>query len=238
MDNQRYQEMEEEISLSELYAIVKPFILHIILVSIVFALVSLIITKTLIKPTYESSATIIVNNKKEDSNTSISTDEINSAKNLAAVYSIIIKSDAVIEPVIETNNFDITQDQLSKKVSVSPVNNTQVIKISVQDRDPEMARRYTNEIIKVAPEVIVDMVEAGSSKVVSYPKVSLTPVSPNIKMNILVAGMLGFMLSLGFVFTRYLLDKTFKNPDELEKTLGVPVLGVIPSFESVRRSGK
>ncbi len=193
-------EQENEISLSELFAIVKPFFVHIILVSIVFALVSFLVTKTLIKPVYESSATIIVNNRKDDSNNAISTDEINSAKNLASVYSIIIKSDAVMEPIIEENGFEITNSELSKKVSVSPVDNTQVIKISVKDTDPELARVYANEIIKVAPEVIVDMVEAGSSKVVSYPKIATSPISPNVKMNVLVAGMLGFMLSLGIVF--------------------------------------
>lgn len=231
MNTNRYTN-EEEISLSELFGIVKPYLIHIVLISIVFSLLSFIVTKALIKPVYESSATVIVNNRKNESQ-SITSDEINSARNLASVYGIVIKSNAVMEPVVEVMNTDITMDALSKKVSVSSVDNTQVIKISVKDTDPVLAREYTNEIIKVAPDIIVDMVEAGSVKVVSYPQISNSPISPNTKMNVLVAGMLGFMLSIGFVFVRYLLDKTFRSPQMVEDYLQLPIIGVIPNIESV-----
>ena len=232
MNNNQYTN-EEEISLSELYGIVKPYLVHIVLISIIFSLMSFIITKTLIKPIYESSATIIVNNRR-DENQFISSDELNSARNLASVYGIVITSNAVMEPVINELEVDLTMDQLSKKVSVTPVDNTQVIKISVKDQDPELARVYTNEIIKVAPDIMVEMVEAGSVKVVSYPQEPTAPISPNVKMNVLVAGMLGFMLSIGFVFMRFLLDKTFRNAESVENTLGIPVIGVIPNLTSVK----
>ncbi len=231
MNTNRYTN-EEEISLSELFGIVKPYLIHIVLISIVFSLLSFIVTKALIKPVYESSATVIVNNRKNESQ-SITSDEINSARNLASVYGIVIKSNAVMEPVVEVMNTDITMDALSKQVTVSSVDNTQVIKISVKDTDPVLAREYTNEIIKVAPDIIVDMVEAGSVKVVSYPQISNSPISPNTKMNVLVAGMLGFMLSIGFVFVRYLLDKTFRSPQMIEDYLELPIIGVIPNIESV-----
>ena len=208
--NTNQQNYEEEISLSELYGIVKPYLIHILLISIIFSLLSFIFTKSFVKPVYESSATVIVNNRREE-NQFVSTDELNSARNLASVYGIVITSNAVMEPVVNELGADITMEQLSKKVSVSPVDNTQVIKISVKDTNPELARVYTNEIIKVAPDILMEMVEAGSVKVVSYPQEPTTPISPNTKMNVLVAGMLGFMLSVGVVFMRFLLDKTFRK---------------------------
>lgn len=232
MDTKQYTN-EEEISLAELFGIIKPYLIHIILISVIFSLLSFIFTKVLIDPVYESSATVIVNNRKDEGQ-SITSDEINSARNLASVYGIVIKSNAVMEPVVEAVNADITMDALTKKVSVSSVDNTQVIKISVKDTDPNLAREYTNEIIKVAPDIIVDMVEAGSVKVVSYPQTPTSPISPNTKMNVLVAGMLGFMVSVGFVFMRFLMDKTFRSPDSVEASLDIPVLGVIPNVESVK----
>lgn len=224
---------EEEISLSELYGIIKPYIIHTILIGIIFALASFLVTKILIDPVYESETTLIVNNRRTDEST-ITSDEIRSAATLADVYGIIIKSNAVMEPVVESINADLTMDQLKRKVSVSSVNNTQVIKISVKDTDPILARDLANEIIKIAPDIIVDMVEAGSAKVVSYPEVPEHAVSPNTKMNILVAGMLGVMLSVGFVFLRFILDKTFRNSQEIENYLGIPVIGVIPNIDSVK----
>lgn len=231
--NTNYHNQEEEISLSELFGVVKPYIVHIVLVSVIFALVSFIFTKTLIDPVYESTATIIVNNRKTEGQ-SITSDEINSARNLASVYSIVIKSNAVMEPVIQSMNSDITMEALSKKVSVSSMDNTQVMKITVKDTDPLLAQKYNNEILKFAPDIMVDMVEAGSVKIVSYPQVSENPISPNTKMNVLVAGMLGFMLSVGFVFIRFLMDKSFRNPKAVEDYLNIPVLGVIPNVDSVK----
>ncbi len=231
--NTNYNQNEEEISLSELFSIVKPYVLHILIVSVVFSLLSFGFTKLLVKPVYESNATLIVNNRKDEAQ-NITSDEINSARNLASVYSIVIKSNAVMEPVIKSMDTDITMEELSSKITVSSVDNTQVLKISVKDTNKELAQQYTSGIIKVAPSIMVDMVEAGSVKIISEPEIPNSPISPNVKMNVLVAGMLGFMLSIGVVFIRYIMDKTYKNPRELEADLEIAVLGVIPNFESVR----
>ncbi len=223
-----------ELGINDYFNIIKPYIIHMILISLIFSMSSYILTHLLVKPVYQSSATVIVNNRR-DEGAAITGDEINSAKNLASVYSIIIKSNAVMEPVIDELGVDLTNQALSSKVSVSAVDNTQVIKITASDTDNVMARNYVNGILKIAPSIIVEKVEAGSVKVVSYPQVSTNPVSPNIKMNVLIAGFFGLMLSIAFVLIRYLLDRTFKNPKEIEMYLDIPVLGVIPDYESVSR---
>lgn len=231
--NTNYTHNEEEISLSDIFGILKPYLLHIVLLTVIFAMVSFVFTKTMIDPVYQSSATLIVNNRRDEGQ-SVTNDELNSARGLASVYSIVIKSNAVMEPVVKNLDSGITMDELSRKITVSSVDNTQVIRISVKDTDKEKAQVYTNEIIKVAPEILVDMVEAGSVKVMSYPQIANSPISPNTKMNVLVAGMLGFMLSVGIVLVRYLMDKTVRSTRDVETYLGVPVLGVIPNYESVR----
>ena len=82
--------------------------------------------------------------------------------------------------------------------------------------------------------IILPNVTIGKNSVVAAGAV----VTKDVPDNVLVAGMLGFMLSLGIVFVRYLLDKTFKAPNEIERELNIPVLGVIPNYDSVRRAGK
>lgn len=228
-------EKNDEISIADLYGYVKSYIVYIVLISIIFGLGGYLYTKLMVKPVYESSATLIVNNRKDEGSSSITNDEINSAKNLANVYGIIIKSDAVMQPVVTLTESTLTSQALARKVTVTAVNNTQIIKVSVRDTNPEKARLYANEIINIAPEIIVDMVEVGSAKVVSYPQVPTSPVSPNTRMNVLIAGVMGLLLSSGFVVLRQLLDKTFKSVDDIEDELGVPVIGVIPNVDSVRR---
>ena len=229
---------EEEISLSELFEIVKPNLVYIILFSIILGLGSFLVTKLASEPIYQSEATMLGNNRRDDASGNITSDEINSARNLASVYSIIIKSDAVMIPVLDSLNLDMLPSQLASKVSVSAVDNTQVMRVSVKDTEPELAQLINQEILNVAPDIIVDMVEAGSARIVSYPQIPVNPISPNLKMNVLVATMLGFMLSTGFVFVRHLMDKTFRTEKDIENQLGIPVIGVIPNVQSVKKGGK
>ena len=50
-------------------------------------------------------------------------------------------------------------------------------------------------------------------------------------MNIAIAFLLGLMVSLGLVFLLEYLDNTYKNKEQLEKELDIPVLGVIPDVD-------
>ena len=52
-------------------------------------------------------------------------------------------------------------------------------------------------------------------------------------MNIAIAFLLGLMVSVGLVFLLEYLDNTYKNKDQLEKDLGIPVLGAIPDVDMV-----
>ena len=47
-------------------------------------------------------------------------------------------------------------------------------------------------------------------------------------MNIAIAFILGMMVGFGIVFLLEYLDNTYKNKEQLEKDLDIPVLGVIP----------
>lgn len=232
MDNQA-QQFDDEIELSELFNILKRNIKLISITALVFTVVGFLFTFFMIKPQYESQATVIVNNRR-DENTSITNEELNSAQNLASVYSIIIKSDTVLDQVIDNLNLDATAKELSSKVTVSAVNNSQVMKISTKDFSPEEAYAITNEVVNIAPDIIIEMVEAGSVKVISNASLSENKVSPNLKMNVLISFVLGAMVSVGYVFVKHMLDNTFKSESDIEKILELPVLGIIPNVESAR----
>ncbi len=138
----------------------------------------------------------------------------------------------MLQPVIQKLNLAEDYEELVEKVSVKDVNNTQVMRIFVQDPNAEKAKAVTDEIVEVAPDVIMDSVEAGSVKVISYPTISQKPVSPNIKKNTALAAMVGIALMFGVALIRYLGDNTFKTETDIQQQLGLPILGVIPTTES------
>ena len=59
------------------------------------------------------------------------------------------------------------------------------------------------------------------------------PVSPNKKLNILIAFVLGLMVSIGLSLLLEFIDNTFKSKNQLEEVLDLPVLSTIPEFDSI-----
>jgi capsular polysaccharide biosynthesis protein len=59
------------------------------------------------------------------------------------------------------------------------------------------------------------------------------PVKPNKKLNIAIAFVLGLMVAVALAFILEHLDNTLKEPEDVEKHLGLPVLGSIPELSTV-----
>ncbi len=130
----------------------------------------------------------------------------------------------------------MTYAQLQSMVSVSPVNNTQVMEIKVKSTNPAQAKQVLEQILIETPSKIIETVEAGSVKTIEGTYLSDGPVSPNKRMNTLIAGVLGILAAVFIVVVRFLLDNTYKTELDIQNDLGLPVLGVIPSVETSGKS--
>lgn len=226
MDN----EENEVIDLTEILSAVRQHLLELIFVTLAAALVGFMASKFLMTPKYDSSALMIVNTR-QDVNANVTSDQINSATKLVSTYSIIIKSDTVLQQVIDNLGLNLTYAQLNKRVTVAAVDDTQVMKITVQSDSPEWARQVCEQIITVAPDVIKEAVEAGSVKVISNPSLATEPVSPNIKKNTMLAAVVGFVLVIGIIVLQVLLDNKINTEEDVTKYLDMTVLGVIPQYD-------
>lgn len=226
MDN----EENEVIDLTEILSAVRQHLLELIFVTLVAALVGFTASKFLMNPKYDSSALMIVNTR-QDVNANVTSDQINSATKLVSTYSIIIKSDTVLQQVIDNLGLNLTYAKLNKRVTVAAVDDTQVMKITVQSDSPEWARQVCEQIITVAPDVIKEAVEAGSVKVISNASLATEPFSPNIMKNTMLAAAVGFVLVIGIIVLQVLLDNKINTEEDVTKYLDMTVLGVIPQYD-------
>ena len=226
MDN----EENEVIDLTEILSAVRQHLLELIFVTLAAALVGFTASKFLMNPKYDSSALMIVNTR-QDVNANVTSDQINSATKLVSTYSIIIKSDTVLQQVIDNLGLNLTYAKLNKRVTVAAVDDTQVMKITVQSDSPEWARQVCEQIITVAPDVIKEAVEAGSVKVISNPSLATEPVSPNIMKNTMLAAAVGFVLVIGIIVLQVVVDNKINTEEDVTKYLDMTVLGVIPQYD-------
>lgn len=201
---------------------------HLIIVSTVIAAVAgWAVASFLVPPQYEASVNMIVN-ARTDIAENITNDSISSAQNLVDTYAIIIKSNLVLNDVIDELNLKLTYEELYEQVSVSAVNNTQVMEITVRSGSLQEAKEIVETISDIAPEVVADAVEAGSCKVISQVNASEKPVFPDVKKVGIISGFLGFVMCVGIIVLKGLSDDYVVDDSDVERKLGLPVLGVIP----------
>lgn len=219
----------DTIDLRQLFEIVRRNLLLIVAVTVLFAAGGYLGTTFLITPQYEASAMLIVNSREgQQLQGSVTNDSLNSAKQLVETYSVILKSDTVLDQTIEDLNLPLTYDQLAAKVSITAVNDTQVMKITVQDADVNLAKDIVSNIVEQAPDVIINTVKAGSVEVVSDASANPNPVSPSKSRNTALAGILGCVLVIGILFMKSLFNNRIMTESDISQKLALPILGVIP----------
>ena len=226
--------MEETIDLREYFAIIKKRFWIIALITVVAMVVSGVISFFMLSPVYEAKSTLIVNTEKSEETQMITEDQFTVTQKLAVTYGEIIKSRTVLEDVIGNLKLDSEYEDLVEKITVSPVKDTQIISISVQDTNPKKARDIANEIPKVFEKEVKRITKANDIQVIDKAILPENPIKPNKMMNVAIAAVLGMMIGLFIVFLLEYLDNKIKTPQDVEKHLDLPILGVIPN-EKIER---
>ena len=214
----------------ELMQTLKDKIALIMIATVAAALAGWAVSSFFVPRRYEASVNMIVNTRT-DMNTVVTSDNISSAQNLVDTYAIIIKSNKVLNSVIDELDLNMSYEELSRQISVDAINRTQVMKIAAQCSDPRLAEQIVHTISQIAPAIVADAVEAGSCKVVSDVYSSQKPVSPNIPRTTILFGTLAFLLMCAIVVLRELFNDYIVDDADMEKKLGISALGVIPDVE-------
>jgi len=205
----------------------------ILLVAVLCADIGFATAAFVIHPTYSASADMIVNNKQNAATQTgdVTTSDLSASSTLVSTYSVILKSHTVLGRVIEQLDLPYSYDQLAGMISVSTVNNTQVMRITVRCGDSKTALEIVAKLVEIAPGVIVDKAEVGSVKTVDEPWTSGKIVAPSKKKYALAGFAAGFAVMCAIFILKELLNNTYKTEADITKDLGLPVLGVIPLEE-------
>ena len=149
---------------------------------------------------------------------------------MVSTYVVLLKSDSVLNEVARITDFGYTPAQIRKMIKASAENNTEVMKVTVENTNPVHAQVLTNTLIDVGAEKIVKVMKAGSVEIIDSAKLPIKPSGPNILLNTVIGAMLGAMLSVMAVLLLEMYDTKIKSEDDLKELFKVPILGVIPSY--------
>ncbi|MGE6615938.1 YveK family protein [Bacillus mycoides] len=224
--------MEETISLKDLFHILRKRLAMILIITFGAAIVSASISFFFMTPIYQSSTQILVNQKKQAGAT-IQAGEIQTNIQLTNTYKVIIKNPVILEQVSEKLGLNITPQALSNKINVANEKDSQVIAVTVEDKDPKLARDIANATTEVFKGEVAELMNVDNVTVLSKAEIAenQSPIKPRPMLNIAIAFVVGLMASVGLAFLLEYLDNTVKKEEDIESLLGLPVLGVVARME-------
>jgi capsular polysaccharide biosynthesis protein len=223
--------------LQEYLSILKKRWLLLVVITLVATVISGVVSYFVIKPTYKSDISVIIQ-KVDNIDTkapAASYNDILMYQKMVKTYSELTKSRTVAEHVISALGIDMKPDTLRGMIAVAPKGDTEFLTITVSSKDAKQAMELANQVAKSLKEVSVSIKKADNVQILDPAQLPTSPDSPKPKLNIAIAFFLGLMISVGLIFLLEYLDNTVKSPEDIEKLLGITVIGAIPMITDAEK---
>jgi len=228
--------MEEEITLDlrEFLGIIVKRIKIIVAITLVATLISGIVSFLVIKPTYEATLSVFIGKTSDTKNDTVSYDnsDITMYQKLVKTYAQIATSNDVAEKAAAQLGNNLNAKQIQGMLKVTPQQDTQIMDVKVQSKNPEEARQIVEKVTVLFIEKAEKVIPNGNVQILDKAQTPENPIKPNKKLNVAIAFFLGLMVSVGLVFILEYMDSTIKSQEDIEKYLEIPVLGIIPEHEA------
>lgn len=235
---------EVEIDLQAVFYQLWSQLYILILAALIGALSMYYISNTLMDKKFQSSTSLYVI-QQQDSQT-VTYSDLQTGTQLTKDYAELIVSRMVTSQVIADldlqNTYpdmkNITSDQLAEMITVSSQQDTRILKITVEDTNPMRAQDIANAVRNAAAEHIYRVMDIESVNVVDYANLPEGPSSPNVMKNIVIGGLIGFVIAAAVIIVLFLLDDTIMSVDDVQKYLELSVLASIPYDEGEKNASK
>ena len=147
-------------------------------------------------------------------------------------YKVLVTSRPVLEEVAEELGLDMTYEVLRDGVSIDNPTDTRILTITVENRDPLMAKTLVDCISQTASTYIGSIMEMVPPKIVEEGQVPEKPSSPSVKRNAVLGGMAGAALVCGALTVMVILNDTIRTEEDVERYLGLTTLALVPERSS------
>ena len=244
------RKQEDTIDLLKLCKVLLNKAWLLIIVALLFAIVSFVVTKNMIKPEYQATSKLYVFNKSDvGTSGAVSSSDISTSKILVNTYIVVLQSDSVLGQVVDTiseyqgkEGFEYlgtepyTTGQLRQMISAGSINSTESFSVTVTAHDPYQAKFINDAILYFLPDEIIRVVKAGAVEIIDKASIPTKPSSPSIMKNTVLGGFVGGVLTAAIIVVMSLFDKLIHTEEDLQSEFtDINVIGVIPDYKSDSR---
>ncbi len=219
----------EEINLKEFYDYYKKYVLIVIAV-VLLCVAGIIAYNVFLKvPMYTTSTTVVLvkNESVSDNTSTIDQNDINLNQKLVSTYRQIIKSKLVLNQVIKELNLNYSYEKLYDEVSVKAEDDTEILRITVTDKDPRVAKNIANSVARVFDKEVTQIYNINNVSVIDIAEIPGSPSNNNLIRDIVLAILVGFVGSSAVIFIIFYFDDTLRDIDTIESEMKASLLAKV-----------
>lgn len=234
-------------------------IAFMVMAGILAGIIAFCYSKFMLPELYTSSVAMYVNNSDvKYGNDTVDMATLATSRNLADSYVIILKNDVVMEevgaellkmysPEDISQYFNVSEKDGKQYIkgkyingcfSIAPIDNTEILQVSVTTKDPLLSANICNCMVKVAPVFLKRVIGAGSVEAIGAANIPEAKSYPNNSANTMKGVFVGVFIVVLIMLLRILLDNKIRNSDRFKEKFDYPVLGEIPLVDGGNNSNK
>lgn len=218
-------------TLLELMYLLRRHLALVIVFPIATALITAIVCFGFLPNQYTATVSMyILSGSSSSTSTTTSTSstdysDLTASQLLANDFATIAKSDLVKSKAASA----LGMSSLSNyTISVDSSTTTRVITLAVTGTNPASTMTIANAVASVLSDTAVSVMDVQSVNIIDAATQPTSPSGPPRVMYILVAALAGLFLAIALIVIRDMADTTIKGSEDVQETLGLPVLGQMP----------
>ena len=120
------------------------------------------------------------------------------------------------------------------KVSVTSATNSRVITLSVTGKDAQGSADVANAVANSISKIAKDSMGVDGFNIIDAAKTPTAPSGPNRVLYTAVAFLAGLFVAIAGIVLIDMLNTKIRDADDAEETLGIPVVGRMPTMKAGR----
>ncbi|PKM61483.1 MAG: hypothetical protein CVU99_03285 [Firmicutes bacterium HGW-Firmicutes-4] len=225
-------ETTKEVNFKELFEIIIKKWWLILLLTVIGFGAAYVYTVKYVTPIYEANTVLYIGQEGGSlGSIDVSLGQLNANSQLLVDYKQIASTRLVINEVIKNLGLNISYDEFKDNVMIESVSDSRLFTVGFRHSDPQVAKQIADELAKQLTVAVLQIVGVENIRILDQALVPQVPISPNVLLNAVIGGLLGFFISLFVIILMFLINDSVRNDEDIENLIGVSVLGDIPEFK-------
>ncbi len=233
---------ETYIDIGKILLVLWQRVIWIVASTVILAALAYAITLITWKPVYTSEVQLYtVMEATDEKATEVTTSQISIRRNVAALYVKAIKkpdSLAKMAAQLKNDGYELSEGQLNKMLAAYIDSDaSEIIHVRARTGDKKLSLLICKIVGEEAENLVKDAYIGCTVAIFNNPREAVKPDSSKAGRNMVLGAAAGFILSCVVILAIYLLDRSIKNGEDLEKLSGVRYLGEIPDINESFKGG-